>query len=129
MARACIPPIIPLPQSYAPAARFSLIPSGLENPGPTVVPVTTYPATPDPARRRGDVKAVNAANVEVTVAEGILFSWTRFFDCNHTQHNSTLGTNRFIEGAGSLATKAPIHFLKLRVPTATECDIVCGRNK
>ena len=27
---------------YAPATRFSLIPSGLEWPGPTVVPVTLY---------------------------------------------------------------------------------------
>ena len=92
---------IPFPQSYAPATRFSLIPSGLENPGPTVVPVTVYPETaPDPERtRRDDDEAVKtrsaaAANVEaneVGVGRGIFFSRTRF-DCNL----SIVGTDRSI---------------------------------
>ena len=72
-----VSPSHPIPGvSYAPAARFSLIPSGLENPGPTVVPVTVYPsARPAPEA----AKTTNAAaNVEVNeVNRGILFGWPR----------------------------------------------------
>ena len=116
----------PPPQSYAPATRFSLIPSGLENPGPTVVPVTVYPETaPDPERRRTrtrrdddealKTRSAAAANVEVNevgVGRGISFSRTRFFDCNL----SVVGTDRSIiyrRHSLTLATKEPIHLLKL----------------
>ena len=86
----------PPPQSYAPATRFSLIPSGLENPGPTVVPVIVYPAaTPDPTMTAVVKTRSAAANVEVN-GGAILFSWTHFFDCNLVH---CLGTNRLlIEG-------------------------------
>ena len=100
--------------TYAPATRFSLIPSGLENPGPTVVPSTVYPATaaaPHPARIEAVKARTEAANVEVKEVEKAIFlSRTLCFDCNLLSVWE-VRTYRFIEGTAT--EEILVHHLKL----------------
>ena len=113
-----------------------MIPSGLEKPGPTVVPVTVYPATPDPERRRrrdGDeaVKTRSAAaNVEVNevgVGRGILFSRTRFLDCNLPIYRTLLWEPiaRSIIYAGGEGTYS-LFETRIYCSADSVCDCVCA---